>query len=135
MGQTLNKENCCILNEEMKDENIYQNDKPRKGIYPYEYLRTLTDFSVINKIMKETELPKHEQFYSTLNQKNITEDDYKLSQQNWTDLKCENLKDYTMKYLKLDVLILADLFENFRNVCLTNYEIDPCYTFSTPGLT
>ena len=54
---------------------------------------------------------------------------------NWIDLKCRNMNDYTMKYLKLDVLILADLFENLREMCLRNYEIDPCYTFSTPELT
>ena len=49
---------------------------------------------------------KYEDFYSTLNQKNIPLQDFELFKQNWKDFKCQNLKDYTMKYLKLDVLIL-----------------------------
>ena len=39
-----------------------------------------------------------------------------------------------MLYQKLDVLILADVFENFRGLCLKNYEIDPAYCYSAPGL-
>ena len=130
MGQTLIKENCHILNEEMKDDDVFINNKSRKGIYPYEYVKTQHDFKDINEIMKETELPSRDKFYSILNQKNISENDYKLAQQNWIDLKFNTIKDCTMKYLKLDVLILADVFENLREMCLKNYEIDPCYTFS-----
>ena len=52
------------------------------------------------------------------------ENDYKLAQQNGTGLKCNNMKDYTMEYYKLNVLILADLFENFINIYLKDYEID-----------
>ena len=44
------------------------------------------------------------------------------------------MKDYTMKYMKLDVLILADFFQNFRETSLKYYEIDPCYCYSAPGL-
>ena len=40
-----------------------------------------------------------------------------------------------MLYLKTDVLLSVDAFEKFRNKCLEYYEIDPCYTNSTPGLT
>ena len=40
-----------------------------------------------------------------------------------------------MVYLKTDVLLSVDVFENFRALCFEYYEIDPCNTFSTPGLT
>ena len=40
-----------------------------------------------------------------------------------------------MLYLKTDVLLSVDVFEKFRDMCLEYYEIDPCYTYSTPGLT
>ena len=67
MGQTLNKENCHALNEEMNGENIYTNNKPKKWIYLYEYIKTSSSFTKINEIMSATELQKHEKFYSTLN--------------------------------------------------------------------
>ena len=40
-----------------------------------------------------------------------------------------------MLYLKTDVLLSVDVFEKFRDKCLEYYEKDPCYTYSTPGLT
>ena len=106
----------------------------RKGIYPYDYISG-NNFSEVHEKMKETCIPAHEHFYSQLKQENIMKEDYELAQQNWTDLGCNILCDYTMAYLKIDVLLLADVFENFRNICLEYYEIDPCYTYSAPGLT
>jgi len=51
------------------------------------------------------------------------------------DLKCKTLQDYMMQYMKTDVMLLADFFENFRKMCMEYFQIDPCYGFSTPGLT
>ena len=42
--------------------------------------------------------------------------------------------DYDDLYLKADVLLLADVFENFINACLDYYGLDPCHYFSSPGL-
>ena len=84
--------------------------------------------------MNEEQLPPHNEFYSTLKQSNITNEDYLLAKRNWDELECKTLYDYTMNYLKIDVLLLADLFENFRDQCLDYYDIDPFYTYSTPGL-
>ena len=44
------------------------------------------------------------------------------------------MRDYHDLYLKSDVLLLADVFENFRDVCLTNYELDPAWYYTAPGL-
>ena len=53
----------------------------------------------------------------------------------WKDTGFKSIKDYMMLYLTIDVLLSVDEFEKFRDMCLEFYEIDPCYTYSTPGLT
>ena len=63
---------------------------------------------------EETQLPPKEKFHSSLSQENISEEDYKHAQQVWTTFKCKNQKDYHDVYLGSDVLLLADVFENFR---------------------
>ena len=42
--------------------------------------------------------------------------------------------DYHDLYLKTDILLLADVFEKFMNMCLEYYGLDPCHSFSNPGL-
>ena len=100
----------------------------RKGIFPYEW------FDSIDKL-HETTLPPKEKFYSKLKQSDITDKEYKQAIDCWKDIKCETIKDYRMLYLKTDVLLSVDVIEKFRAMCLEYYEIDPCYTYSTPGLT
>ena len=47
---------------------------------------------------------------------------------------CKNMGDYHDLYVETDTLLLADAFENFRNMCLEIYELDPSYFYSAPGL-
>ena len=42
--------------------------------------------------------------------------------------------EYHDLYLKSDVMILADVFEQFRKTCLEHYELDPCWYYTAPGL-
>ena len=44
------------------------------------------------------------------------------------------MKDYQNLYNLYDVLLLADIFENFTNICMNHYELDPAWYYSTPGL-
>ena len=44
------------------------------------------------------------------------------------------MRDYHDLYLESDVLLLADVFENFRNVCLKNYKLDPAWYYTSPGI-
>ena len=97
----------------------------RKGIYPYEYMDSWEKFN-------ETSLPSKEDFYSHLNMENIDDIDYRHGNNVFKSFKLENLGDYL--YVKRDTLLLADVFENFRNMCIKVYELDPPHLVSPPGL-
>ena len=98
----------------------------RKGSYPYEYMNTEERF-------KETKLPPKKAFYSRLTGEGITED-YKHALNVWNVFKMKTFLDYHELYNETDVLLMADVFENFRNICLNNYGLDPAYYFTAPGL-
>ncbi|KAF0703251.1 Uncharacterized protein FWK35_00031665 [Aphis craccivora] len=97
----------------------------RKRVYPYEY----TDGW--NKL-EQTHLPKKADFYSTLTELNIQEEDYKHAKTVWNHFGCKTLGEYSDRYLKIDVLLLADVFENFRDLCLTTYCLDPSFYYKAP---
>ena len=46
----------------------------------------------------------------------------------------EHLKDYHELFNETDVLLLADVFESFRNICIKNYKLDPAHYYTAPGL-
>ena len=79
-------------------------------------------------------LPEMKDFYSTLTKESITEDNYKHANMVYDKLGCETFKDYHMTYLKCDVLLLADVFQNFRATCKNYYDLDPANYISAPGL-
>ena len=99
----------------------------RKGVYPYDYV------SSIDKL-KETKLPSKQAFYSKLYDEEITEEDYQHVISVWNTFNSQTLQDYHDLYLKTDVLLLADVFENFRRTCLKHYKLDPCHYYTAPGL-
>ena len=99
----------------------------QKGIYPYDYMNCLEKFS-------ETQLPAKEDFYSKLNDCGISDQEYEHAQDIWKEFKINNLGEYHDLYLKTDVLLLADVFEEFRNICLKNYNLDPAWYYTSPGL-
>ena len=100
----------------------------KKGIYPYEYMDDVKRFD-------ETQLPPKELFYSTLTEEYIKDDEYAHAQNVWQKFEIENLKKYHDLYLMTDTLLLADVFEQFRDMCLKNYELDPVHSYTAPGLT
>ena len=99
----------------------------RKGIYPYDYMNGIKKFS-------EEKLPPKEKFFSKLNNCNISDEDYNHAQRIWKEFGVKKLGEYNDLYLKSDVLLLADVFEEFRNVCLKNYSLDPAWYYTSPGL-
>ena len=82
----------------------------------------------------ETSLPHKESFYSGLNMENIDDIDYRDGNNVFKKFKVKNLGEYHDLYVQGDTLLLADVFENFRNMCIKVYELDPAHFLSLPGL-
>jgi len=111
-------------------ENIPEQSRElllRKGVFPYDWFNSLEKFN-------ETQLPSKEEFYSKLSDSDITDDDFVPAQKVWEHFGMKMFREYHDLYLKTDVLLLADVFENFRNICLNNYDLDPAWYYSSPGL-
>ena len=99
----------------------------RKGVYPYEYMDSWEKFD-------ETTLPPKEAFYSNLNLEDISDEDYAHAQKVWKVFEIKNLGDYHDLYVQSDTLLLADVFENFRDKCIEIYGLDPAHFLSALGL-
>ena len=112
-------------------ERYYKGEKlslvKGKGVYPYEYMDSLERF-------KENKLPPKEAFYSRLTGEGISDEDYERAKKVWKVFGMKTLHDYHDLYNVTDVLLLADVFENFRNICMENYKLDPAHYFTAPGL-
>ena len=98
-----------------------------KGVCPYEYTDNWERFD-------ETSLANKESFYSNLNMENIDDIDYRHGNNVFERFKLKYLGEYHDLYVQSDTLLLADVFENFRNTCLEVYELDPAHFLSLPGL-
>ena len=99
----------------------------RKGVYPYEYADAWERFSEIS-------LPSKEDFYSNLNMENISDIDYRHANNVFKVFKLENLENYRDLYVQSDMLLLADVFNNFRDMRIKEYELDSAQFLSLPGL-
>ena len=87
----------------------------RKGIFPYDWCDGIA-------------------FYSRLNDTNISQGDYNHAQKVWNAFGMKTMRNYLDLYLNSDVLLLADVFESFRDVCSGNYGLDPAWYYTLPGL-
>lgn len=99
----------------------------RKGVFPYEYIDSYEK-------LREPALPAKEHFFSMLTQSSISDADYTHAQNVWNVFNLRTLGEYSDLYLKTDVLLLADVFENFRATCHAAYSLDPAHYFGAPGL-
>ena len=100
----------------------------RKGVYPYSYMDSWEKFDV------PTQKLRKEHFKNDLTGDDISDSDYLFYKSVCKQFKLETLRDYHDLYLKTDVLLLADVFENFRKVSLEYYGLDPAHYFTSPGL-
>ena len=100
----------------------------RKGVYPFEYMDNWERFD-------ESSLPNKESFYSNLNMENIDDIDYRHGNNVFKRFKLKNIGEHHDLYIQSNTLLLADVFENFRNMCIKVYELDPAHFLSLPGLT
>ena len=99
-----------------------------KGVLPYSYLNSV-------KHLSETSLPGRGSFFNELSLKEISKEEYAFVHRVWSTFLCATLKDYMVVYLLSDVLLLANVFENFRGNCLESYELDPLHYFTSAHFT
>ncbi|XP_064653079.1 uncharacterized protein LOC135503432 [Lineus longissimus] len=99
----------------------------RKGVYPYEWVDSYEKF-------QSQQLPSIEEFYSTFNSTKISQEEYLHAQHVWDRFNCQTFEDYHKIYLETDVLLLADIIENFRQTCMDIYNLDPAFFYTSPGL-
>ena len=99
----------------------------RKGVYPYQYMDNFEKF-------EETSLPPKDKFYNDLSKKHISDQDYSFVHKLWNTFQLKNLGELHDLYMESDVLLLADVFEGFRNWSLQKYRLDPAHYNTAPGL-
>lgn len=99
----------------------------RKGIYPYEYTDSWDK-------LQDKCLPPKSEFYSSLTESNIDEADYQHALRVWNYFNFKTLGEYSDWYIKVDVMLLCDVFENFRDLCLKTYGLDPNFYYTAPGM-
>lgn len=125
----LNKDQLKIVRSNFPNLSVEDfNLLTRKGIFPYEYL------DCVDKLQDQC-LPPRESFYSSLTGDTVSESDYAHAVEVWQRFSIQTLSEYSDLYLKTDVLLLADIFENFRNSCIKSYGLDPAHYFTLPGFT
>ena len=81
-----------------------------------------------NRFSEKT-LPVKDDFYSILHDEPISDMQYVHAIKVWNTFKLKNMGDYHDLYLKSDILLLADIFKNFRKTCMQCYKLDPVSLF------
>ena len=99
----------------------------RKGVYPYEYMDSWAKF-------EDKLLPAKDKLYSNLNMSGVSDKEYEHACRVWKEFGIKNIGEYHDLYLRTDVILLANVFESFRNVCMENYGLDPAHFYTPPGL-
>ena len=121
---TINNEDRISLKQEFGEENYILLTK--KGIYPYDYFDNIKKY-------KENKLPIKSEFFNKINNKNISNEDYKHAINVFETFKCNNLLDYSILYLETDLCHLADVFQKCSNFTYETYELDCRHSFTLPG--
>ncbi|XP_053985489.1 uncharacterized protein LOC128879938 [Hylaeus volcanicus] len=116
-----NATHCHICEKPFGENNT-------RGVFPYEYIDCAEK-------LEQSCLPSRESFYSSLTGDTVSESEYAHAENVWTRFSIQTLGEYSDLYLKTDVLLLADIFENFRESCITSYGLDLAYYYTLPGFT
>jgi hypothetical protein len=99
----------------------------QKGVFPYDW------YDEPSKV-EFSQLPSQDNFANKLNDSKCKDVDYKRASLVWEKTGCKTFQDYLNIYLKQDVLLLADVFENFRNMCMEYHGIDPAHCYTLPSV-
>ena len=116
-----------LYKDHIKSNPNIKNLLLRKGVFPYDFFDSEDKF-------KLDHLPEKEEFFSTLSQSHISEEDYDHAKNIWETFNMKNFSEYHDLYLILDTVLLADCFQKFRTIILKEYGLDPCHFYSIPML-
>jgi hypothetical protein len=100
----------------------------QKGIYPYKWVDSIKKF-------EETKLPDINNFHNDLTNEPCPQHEYQHAWDVWNTLKCSTFADYHYYYLMADVVLLAEVFEEYRNKGLKEWQLDPAHFISAPSFT
>ena len=126
LTKNVGKDDFNNLNLFFEDEGERELLK-RKGVFPYDWFNSLEK-------LEEENLPPKKEFYSMLNEENINEADHEHAQNIWNSFQMKSMREYHNLYLKTDVILLADVFEDFQKICKKHYGLDPAWYYTSPGL-
>lgn len=115
--------NCTFLHKEFPNDFHLLS---RKCPFPYDYLNSWLK-------LNDCSLPSKADFYSLLHERVISDESYAYAWKIWKHFNIQTLGEYSDLYLKTDVLLLTDIFEKYRRVCLTTYGLDPANFYTSPG--
>ena len=113
-----------LTKQEFGDKFEFINKKLEN--FPYDYLNPNN--------LNETNLPSKKHFYNKLTLKSISDKKYKKVQYFYKNMKFKNLDEYLTCYLKSDITLLADIYNNFRKTIFDEFELDVCKYISAPSL-
>lgn len=129
LASLLTKEKLKISNAEYHKENLTSEQIDLislKGVFPYEYLNS---WSRLN----DKKLPPKKDFYSSLTQSNISDDDYKRAVDIWSIFHMQSLLEYSNRYLKTDLFLLVDIISSYQTDMHSVYGLDPLHFYTGPG--
>lgn len=126
LSQTLETHQCVEVRKFYTDDQQF-NLLRRKGVFPYSYVDSMEK-------LDDAELPSRDEFFNILSGESISQEDYDRACDVWNTFNCRTLGEYSDIYLISDVLLLADIFENFRQICLQIYKLDPAQYLTAPSL-
>ena len=125
-------ENLPILEKYFQQDDAFSIEQimllKRKGVFPYDYVSSFEK-------LKETNLPSKDDFFSSLHQSHISDEDYEHAKKVWQMFNIQDLGQYSDLHMKTDVILLAEVYENFRMNCRQAYDLDPAHYYTTPRLT
>ena len=120
----LPKDDLIYTSEVFKGKRL--NLMSQKGVYPYDFMDSFEKFD-------QMELPTKDQFYSVLKDQHIMDDEYNHAKKVWKTFKIKTMGEYHDLYLSSDVLLLTNVFENFRKTCMQYYKIRSMPLLHKPG--
>ena len=95
--------------------------------FPYNYVNP--------ENLENENIPDKKHFYNMLTLKDIDDKDYNIVKKFYKNMEFKNLREYLECYLKSDITLLADIFNNFRKITFDNLGLDPVKYISAPSLT